>query len=116
VDRGLFDIQFERDWPEGEFTALPPSAAPVRDVDRLIPDTPGYALVVHYYTGEAPKVVEFRQLRPSWTKMHEWFLGDFVIMPIAPNAADWIICYFHHNYLELGHRVGDWPHKVSLDI
>jgi hypothetical protein len=116
VDPELFNIQFEGDWPEGEFTGLPSPGDPVKDVDRLIPDSPGYALVVHYYTGEASSIVEFGQLRSSWTKMHEWFWGDFVIMPIAPNDADWIICYFHHNYLELGRRVGDWPHKVSADI
>jgi hypothetical protein len=116
VDSQLFDIQFEGDWPLGELTGLPSPGDPVRDVNRLIPDTPGYALVVHWYTGESPSVVEFGQLRSSWTTMAEWFWGDFVIMPISPNTADWIISFFHHNYLELGRRVGNWSHMVAVDI
>ena len=118
VDSELFDIQFEGDWPEGELTGLPSPADPEAIADQLITNSPGYALVVHNATDKAPSVVEFEQLRSSWAKisMTDWSWYDFVIMPIAPKAADWIIYYFHHNYLELGRRVGDWPHKVSFDI
>jgi len=118
VDTELFDIQFEGDWPAGELTGLPSPGDPEAVADRLITNSPGYAIVVHYETDKAPSVVEFGQLRSSWTKikMTDWVWSDFVIMPIAPKAADWIICYFHHNYLELGRLVGDWPHKVSVDI
>jgi len=116
VDSELFQIQFEGDWPFGEFTGIPSAGDPVKEVNRLIPDSPGYALVVHWYTGESPSVVEFEQLRSSWSKMEEWFGGDFVIMPIAPKTADWIISFFHHNYLEIGRRVGNWPHMVSVNI
>jgi hypothetical protein len=116
VDSELFDIQFEGDWPYGEFTGRPSPGDPVKVVNRLIPDTPGYAPVVHWYTGELPSVVEYWQLRSMWNKMQEWFWGDFVIIPIAPKAADWIISFFYHNYLELGCRAGHWPHKVSVDI
>jgi hypothetical protein len=114
VDSELFDIQFEGDWPQEELTGLPSPDDPEGDADRFIPEIQGYALAVYHHAGRA-SVVDFGQLRSSWTKM---ICGgnDFVIMPVAPKAADWIICYFHHGYLELGRRVGDWPHKVSVDI
>ncbi len=114
VDSELFDIEFARGWLFNELSGQPPPFDVEAEVHRLISDSPGYALAVLYERRKA-LVVGFGQLRSSWTKM-TYESSDFVIMPIAPKAADWIICYFHHDYLELGRRVGDWPHKISVNI
>jgi hypothetical protein len=122
IDTGLFEVFFAKQYigyevfdANGEIVDRKEGdeSGAQECIERIIPDGPGEAMILQY---DRPRpcaaIIKLAAIRHSWKDL--FGIDDLVIIPIAPRVAEWIACYFHHGYLELGQLKDDWPHPISL--
>jgi len=105
----FYEFVFDGDWPLDRTENAAQEA-----VRSLVPAGRGEALALRYYD-RCAMLIDFDELRSGWDVLLAG-ADDTVILPVTPPVAAWAICYFHHDYLQVGRLMSEWPHlaKVSL--
>ncbi len=81
------------------------------EIEKVVPDDDAAALVVWTYKGRA-SIIANRDVRRHWLELVMCgSMSDALVF--APDAA-WLICYFHHDYLDVARCVEKWRHRVTL--
>jgi hypothetical protein len=80
-------------------------------VQTLVPNDSAPAIVVWTYEHRAGLVANHIVREHWWELVTDPYSNDVIIFP--PEAA-WLICYFHHDHVEVGERITPWRHRISL--
>lgn len=80
-------------------------------VRALVPDDSAPAIIVWTYDYQACLVPNHIVRTHWWDLVSNGYASDALIFP--PDAA-WLICYFHHDYIDVVERITPWRHRISL--
>lgn len=104
IDKGLFEILFQEAWNQTQNDKVDAL------LEQMLHHEESQILVLRFYTGVA-YLTDAKTLQSRFYDIFE-FCDDFVFLPLTPKPAEWIISYFHHNFLEIGFLKEIWLHKV----